>query len=142
VVETSQTLDEHVNTLVAELVPTSGEEIESVVQVEVVVSVEVTANKVIDLLLGLRVQVLELVHGGEFLHIQTIGQHTVGLALEQVLALECGDVRDRGEDIATVGSSSFNAVAMVDTTLSGLGIHIEVLKVVVEIDGPRTEIAT
>lgn len=39
--------------------------------------VKVASDKLVDLLLGHRVQVLELVHGRELLHVQTVGQHAV-----------------------------------------------------------------
>jgi hypothetical protein len=50
-----------------------------------------------------------------------------------VLGLEGGNVRNSGEDVASVGSSSFNAVSVVNSSLSSLGIDIEPLKVVVEV---------
>ena len=40
-------------------------------------TVEVTPDKVVDLLLGLNVQVLELVHGRKLLDIETVGQDTI-----------------------------------------------------------------
>lgn len=87
-------------------------------------------------------QVLELVHSRELLHIETIGQNAVGLPLQQVLTLKGRNVRDRREDIGTVRSSPLNAVTVVDATLSGLGVYIKVLQIVVEIDGAGTEVAT
>lgn len=57
-VEPGERLDEDVGALVAELVPAGREEVERVVQVEVEVTVEVAAHEVVDLVLGLRVQVL------------------------------------------------------------------------------------
>lgn len=55
VVETSQRLDKHVNTLISELVTSGSEEVESVLGDEVVMTIEVTAHKVVDLLLRLLV---------------------------------------------------------------------------------------
>ena len=43
-------------------------------------TVEMTSNKVVDLLLGLDVEVLELVHGSEFLDVQTVGEDSVWLS--------------------------------------------------------------
>jgi hypothetical protein len=57
------------------------------------------------------VQVLELVHGSKLDHVEAVRQHTVGLALEQVLRLVRGNVRDGGEDIGAVGSRTLDAVA-------------------------------
>lgn len=74
---TSKRLDEHVNTFVPEFVSTSGEQIDGVFQVKVVVAVEVTSDEIVDLLLGLHVQVLEFVHSSELLDVQTVRQDTI-----------------------------------------------------------------
>ena len=74
---TSQRLDEHVHTLVPELVSPSREQVDGVLEVKVVVSVEVSADEIVDLLLGLDVQVLELVHGRELLDVEAVRQDTV-----------------------------------------------------------------
>ncbi len=66
-------------------------------------------------------------HGGELGHIETVGKHTVGLALEEMLAFVCGDVRDGREDIAGMSSCALDAVTMIDPTLASLRIHIKVL---------------
>lgn len=47
---------------------------------------------------------------------------------------------DSSEDVARMSSSTFNAIPMVDTALSSLGIDIEELQVVVEINRAGTEI--
>lgn len=57
--------------------PARREHVQSVVEIEIIVAVEVTADKVIDLLLGNRVHVLELVHRTELDDIETVGQNTV-----------------------------------------------------------------
>lgn len=142
VVQASQRLNEHVYTLIAVFVATGGEEVESLVGIKVVVTIEVTSHEIIDPLLADLMQVLELVSGGELLDIQTVGQNTVRLALEEMLALVGGDVRDGGEDIGGVGGTAFNAVSVVDASLSGLGITVEVLEVVVEINRACAEVAT
>ena len=103
--------------------------------------VEVTADKVVDALLVGLVEVLELVGCAELLNVQTIGQNTVGLALEQVLALVGGDVGDGGEDVGGVCCTTLNAVAVVDASLARLGIAVKVLQVVVEIDRAGAEVA-
>jgi hypothetical protein len=74
---TSKRLDEHVDTLVPEFVSTGSEHVHSVFQIKVVVSVEVASDKLVDLLLGNGVQVLELVHGGKLLHVQTVGKDAI-----------------------------------------------------------------
>lgn len=56
--------------------------VKSVVQVKIVMSIEVTSNKIIDLCLGRGVQVLEFVHSLEFDDVETIWYNTVRLALQ------------------------------------------------------------
>ena len=140
-VEAGQRFDEHVHTLIPELISTSREEVKRVFRVEIVMSVEVAAHKIVYLLLGLLMQVLELVDGRELGHVQTIGQHTVGFALEQVLALEGRDMRYGGENVTAMSSSALDAIPMVDTTLSCLRIYIKPLQVVVEIDGASAKVS-
>lgn len=74
---TRERLYEHVHSLVAVLVTTGGEEVERVVEVKVVVAVEMASDEVIDLLLRDSVEVLELVHGRELGHVETVGRDTV-----------------------------------------------------------------
>lgn len=141
VVQTGQRLDEHVHTLIPVLVATSGEEVQRLVGIKVIVPIEMTANKVVDALLVGLVQVLELVSCAELLDIETVGQNTVGLALEQVLALVGGDVGDGCKDIGGMCCAAFDAVAVVDTSLARLGVAVKVLQVVVEIDRTGAEVA-
>jgi hypothetical protein len=72
-------------------------------------------------------QVLELVRRRELLDVETIGQNSVWLALQQMLALVCGDVRDRGKNIGSVRSGALDAVPVVNAALSCFGIDIKVL---------------
>lgn len=141
-IETSQRLNEHVDTFITVLVTTSGEEVQGLVGVEVIMAIEVTTNEVVDALLVDLMQILELVSCRELLDIQTVGQNTVGLALEQMLTLVSSDMRYSSEDIGGVGSTAFYAVTVVDASLSSLGIAIKVLQVVVEIDRAGAEITT
>lgn len=55
--------------------------------------------------------VLELVHGGEFGDVETVGDDSVRLALEQVLSLVGRDVRDGGEDVGRVRGAPLDAVS-------------------------------
>lgn len=142
IVKTGKRLDKHVDTFVAVLVSTSGEKVECVFQIEIVVTVEVSLDELVDLGLGNGVQVLELVHGREFDYIETIGQDTVWLALEQMLGLVSGNVTDCSENVCAVSSSTLDAVTVIDTTLASLMIDIKVLQVVVEIDAAGTEVST
>lgn len=86
-------------------------------------------------------QILELVHGGEFRHVQTVGQDTIGLALEKMLRLVCSNVGNGGKDIAGVCGGALNAVSVVDTTLSSFRVNVKVLQVVVEIDGTSAQVS-
>jgi hypothetical protein len=104
-------------------------------------AVKVTTYKVVDLRLSLLVQVLELMSGGEFLHVQSVGEHTVRFPHEKMLALVCGNVRDGSKDLGRVGSAALDAISVVDAALSCLSIHIEVLQVIVKVDGPRAKVS-
>ena len=77
--------------------------IKSLLEVEVIMSVEVSTDEFINLRLGSSVEVLEFVHRLEFDNIQTIWQDTVRLALQQVFRLISGDMGDGCEHIGTVG---------------------------------------
>ena len=74
---TSESFHKHVNTLISVLVPPGGEEIEGVIQIKVVVAIEVPTNKVIDLLLGDLMEVLEFMHGAEFDDVEAVRKDTV-----------------------------------------------------------------
>ncbi|KAH3664964.1 hypothetical protein OGATHE_003779 [Ogataea polymorpha] len=79
VVESGQCLDEEVHPFVSILVSSCNEKIESVLQLEAELSVEVAADELVDLLLFLCMEVLELVHRLEFHHVQPVGQHAIRL---------------------------------------------------------------
>lgn len=49
---------------------------------------------------------------------------------------------DCGEDIRTVCSRAFDAISVINTTLSGFVINVEVLKIVVKVDRTSTEVST
>jgi hypothetical protein len=70
---TSKRLDKHINTFIPKLVSTSSEQVQGIVKVEIVMTVEMTSDEIVNLLLGLNVEVLEFVHGGELLDIETVG---------------------------------------------------------------------
>jgi len=50
-----------------------------------------------------------------------------------VFALVGGYVRNGGEDVGTVGGRTFDTISVVDASLSGFMIDIEVLEVVVKV---------
>ena len=68
-------------------------------------------------------------------------EHT-RLALEQVLRFVSSDVRNSSENVCAVGSRSFDAVSVVDTTFSSFLVDIKVCEIVVEIDRSGTEVTT
>ena len=105
-------------------------------------TVEVPADEVVNLRLRRRVQVLELVHRLELDHVETVREDPIRLALQQVLALVRRDVRHRREHVRTVRGRALDAVSVVDATLAGLVINVEVLEVVVEIDATRAKVAS
>lgn len=109
--------------------------IECVVQVKVVVTVEMAANKFIDFRLARGVQILELVDGLELDDVETVGQHAVRFPFQQMFALVGGDVRDSGEHVGAVRRGTLNAVSVVYPALSGFVVDVKVLQVVVEING-------
>lgn len=52
------------------------------------------------------------------------------------------DMRDGGEDIAAVSSSTLNAVSVVDATLACLVVDIKVPEVVVKVDGSSAKVSS
>ena len=142
VIQSRQRLDEHVHAFIPVLVATGCEEIERVLRIKVIVTVEMTADEIMDLLFGLLVQVLEFVHGGEFLDVESIRQYSIRLSFQEMLALVCSDVRNGGEYIGRVSGSPFDAISVIDAPFASLSINIKVLQVVVEVDGAGAEIST
>ena len=141
-IETSERLDEHVYTLVPEFVPTSGEDIKCVVRLEIVMAIEMTTHKVVDLFLVDLVKILELVDSGKLGHIKTIGKHAIRLALQKMLRLESSNVRNCGENITSMSSRPFNAVSVVNSSLASFSVDIEPLQVIVKVDRTSTEVST
>ena len=119
-------LDEHIASLVAELVPPGREEQEGLVQVEVEVAVEVTVDKIHDPELVGLMQILKLVT--DPLHVEAVGGDEVRPPLDQVLRLLPRDVAHSGEDVRQVGGRPLQAVSVVDLPLARLHVHVEVLK--------------
>ena len=103
--------DEQVHPLVAVFVAAAGEEVERVVQIERVAGEEMPHDEFVDRLLVLAVQVLEFVQGGEALDVQPVGQDHIGLAAQQFLRLEAGDLADGGENRAGMGGGPLDREA-------------------------------
>jgi hypothetical protein len=88
VIESRQRLDEEIRSFVGKLIATSNEEVQSFFQVEVVVAVKMASHKVVDLLLGECVEVLELMEGHKFLDRKSVGGDDVGGSLERYFEKE------------------------------------------------------
>ena len=74
---TSKRFDKHINTFIPKLVSTSSEQVERVVQIEIVMTIEMTSDEIVNLLLGLDVEILEFVHSRELLDVKTVGKDTI-----------------------------------------------------------------
>ena len=104
--------------------------------------IKMPAYKLINLLLRARMQILELMHRLKLDHIQPIRHNAVGLPLQQVLGLIRGNMADSRKHVGAVRRRALDAVAVVDPTLAGLVVHVEVLQVVVEVDAACAEVAS
>ena len=58
--------------LVSVLVSTSGEEVERIVEIKVVMTVEMTSDEIVDLLFRNLMKILEFVHRRELDHVQSV----------------------------------------------------------------------
>ena len=59
---TSKRLDKHIDTLISILVPSSREKVQSIFQIEIIMTVKVTSDEIVDLGFTESMQVLEFVH--------------------------------------------------------------------------------
>lgn len=126
-VQPCQGLDEHVHAFVPVLVSARGKEVERVVGVEIDMAIKVPSDEIVNLLFRLLMEILKFVHGGELLHVQSVGNDAIGLPLQEVLAFIGGDVGDGGEDVRGVRGGPFDAISMIDPSFAGLGVDIKVL---------------
>jgi len=55
-------------------------------------AVEMASDKLVNLALACRMEILELVHGLELDDVQAIWQDAIRFSLQQMLGLVCGDV--------------------------------------------------
>ena len=97
-------------------------------------AVKVSANEIVNLALRSGMHILEFVHRLEFDYIEPVWKDAVRFSLEKMLGFVRGDMRHGCENVRAVRRGPFNAVAMVDTTLSSFVVNVKVLEVVVEID--------
>lgn len=105
-------------------------------------AVEMTAYELVNLGLGSRMEILELVHSLELLDVQTIGENTIRLSLEKMFRFVGGDMRDGGEDVGTMGSGTFDAVSVIYTTFSGLVIDVKILEIIIKVDRSGAKVTT
>ena len=122
-------------------------------------TVEVSSDKLVDLVFTLGVKILELVQISP--HIETVGCENVRLPLDQVLTLHPSDLTetsprlvvrsgpvqcevspDGGEDVRQVGAGSLNTISVVNPSLPGLDIAVKLLQVVVKIHISSTEMSS
>jgi len=66
--------------------------IEGIIQIKIVMTVEMASDKLVNLALAGRMEILELVHGLELDDVQAIWQDAIRFSLQQMLGLVCGDV--------------------------------------------------
>lgn len=109
-VQASECFNEDVSPFVAELVTTSDEEVQSLVEIEVKMPVKVTASELVELFLGHCVKILKLVQRRELLNIQSIWCDDVRLTLQKMLRFIAGNFGDCCEDMREVGSCAFETV--------------------------------
>ena len=136
--------------------PSSSEHVESFVQIKVKVTVEVSPDKLVDLVFTLGMEILELVQISP--NVQTVRCENVRLPLDQVLALHPRDLTetsprldvdppqsevspDGGEDVRQVGAGSLDTISVINPSLPGLSIAVELLQVVVEVHVSSTEMS-
>lgn len=126
--------------------------------------VKVTANKLVQLLLGHRMKVLKLVQSRELFHVEPIGRDDVGLALQQMFRFVAGNFRDGREDVREICSGTFEAVPeglkrrehdaswridkfrqhlpMINLSFAGFFVYRKLIQVVVEIGLSSAQIST
>ena len=66
--------------------------IEGIIQIKIVMTVEMASDKLVNLALAGRMEILELVHGLELDDVQAIWQDAIWFSLQKMLGLVCGDV--------------------------------------------------
>lgn len=61
-------------------------------------------------------------------------------SFQQVFTFIGGDMTDGGKDVGAMSSTTFDTVPVIDSSFSRLGIHVEMLQIVVEIHRASAEI--
>jgi len=81
IVQASESLDEHIDTLVTIFISSCRKHIEGIFQVKVVMPVEMTSDKLVYFGPARCMKILELMHGLELDHVQTVWQDAIGFPL-------------------------------------------------------------
>lgn len=144
VVQSGERLNEHVDTLVSVFISTCGEHlfqcrlnvsvgkksvahVDGILKVKVIMAIEMSSNKLVDLRLRCGMHILELMHSLELDNIQSVGQHTIRFPFQQMFAFVRGDMRNGRENVSAVSSRPLDTVAVINSPLSSLMINIKVL---------------
>lgn len=90
--------------------------------------IKVSSDELVDFLFGESVEVLELVEGGEFDDVQSVGSDDVRFTFEKMLSLQAGDFRNCGEHVCQVRSGPFQTVSVVNLPFARLFIHVKLQK--------------
>jgi hypothetical protein len=87
-------------------------------------------------------QVLEFMECLEFVTLQSVRQNEVGLATKEVTTLDIGDLRDGSENVCTVRGAAFDPYALIDASVAGLLVEIEIAKLQIKVDLSSTQVTT
>jgi hypothetical protein len=83
-------------------------------------------------------KILEFVHCLKLDNVQTIRKDAIWFPFEEIFSLVSSDVGDSGEYIGTMGCAAFDTVSVIDTAFPCLMVDVEVLEIVVKVDGTST----
>lgn len=86
--------------------------------------------------------VLEFVHCLELHYVQSVWKDAIWLSFQQMFAFVGSDMRNGREDVRAVRRGTLDAIAVVDPAFACFVIDIEILQVVVKINGARAEITS
>ena len=117
-VESGQGFNEDICTLVTELVSSGDEEVESFVQIKVIMTIKMAPNETVDLLFRLCMQILEFVESTELFNHQSVGSQDVGFPLQEVFWLDCRNLWNRGENVRRMCCCSLHAITVVNLAIS------------------------
>lgn len=91
-IQSSQGLDEYVGALVPKLVTSSDEEVQSFIQIEIVMPIKMTSNELVYLLFTNSVQILKFMKCRELFYVEPVRRNDVGFSFQQMLRFEASYV--------------------------------------------------